>query len=449
MVQKCCTFNKNRGTCKRKDGKVFSFPRRFTKKRCLTKPVRGFTMRSSCAPFKYCGAVGGAVGGGKRGVVTKLPKLRKIDYTKKKHRYKINDPFKKRKLAIHEGVDYEAKKTNKNKKKAATAKKGRFNILRIYRKNKKIKECNILTHDMRYMDKRYGLGKTKNICGVKRGGGSGRKNKTKKLALCSKNPLTGYDRSGYCNTVDGDSGNHLVCAKMDENFLNFTASKGNDLRSVVREGDNWCLCQYRYKEALDAGHAPMIVHNATNFNSMDIEVIKAIEEKSRKNKETSRKNKKNVGGRKNKKNVGGRKNKEKSRKNKKYVGGRKNKKKKKTQKQFLFNPDDPSKSFDVYIDKNPKDTIPIKYTTVKDVEDTIKKLERLFKKGAYTHKRIWQVGMILKVRLGAMLKHKKTRYKNALHVKPRYKLAERYFKFLSKRTKAKSFTERKKMTFKI
>jgi hypothetical protein len=29
-------------------------------------------------------------------------------------------------------------------------------------------------------------------------------------------------------------------------------------------------------------------------------------------------------------------------------------------KEFLFNPDNPKKSFDVYIDKNPSDTISIK-----------------------------------------------------------------------------------------
>jgi hypothetical protein len=34
----------------------------------------------------------------------------------------------------------------------------------------------------------------------------------------------------------------------------------------------------------------------------------------------------------------------------------------KTQKRFLYNPNNPAKSFDVYIDKNPKDTIHIKYT---------------------------------------------------------------------------------------
>ena len=38
--------------------------------------------------------------------------------------------------------------------------------------------------------------------------------------------------------------------------------------------------------------------------------------------------------------------------------------KNKTKKQFLYNPKNPKKSFDVYIDKNPKDTIHIKYTTL-------------------------------------------------------------------------------------
>ena len=102
---------------------------------------------------------------------------------------------------------------------------------------------------------------------------------------------------------------------------------------------------------------------------------------------------------------------------------------KKSKMQFLYNPDDPSKSFDVYIDKNPSDTIPSKYTTVKDVKDTISKLERLYKTKKYPHKRIWQVGMIMKVRLEAMKKHKKTRYPNAKNVTPRFNLANKYFHF--------------------
>ena len=114
---------------------------------------------------------------------------------------------------------------------------------------------------------------------------------------------------------------------------------------------------------------------------------------------------------------------------------------------FLYNPKDPKKSFDVYIDKNPSDTIPIKYTTIDDVKDTIKHLEKLYKKGKYPHKRIWQVGMIMKVRLGAMVKHQKTLYPKAKNLKRRFQIAEKYFQFLGKRSKIKSEKERKEMVF--
>jgi hypothetical protein len=99
--------------------------------------------------------------------------------------------------------------------------------------------------------------------------------------------------------------------------------------------------------------------------------------------------------------------------------------KSKTKKQFLYNPNNPKKSFDVYIDKNPKDTIHIKYTTTDDVKDTILKLEKLYKSKKYSHKRIWQVGMIMKVRL-EVLKNKKPQ---------QYRLAKKYFEFLGDRTK--------------
>ena len=114
-----------------------------------------------------------------------------------------------------------------------------------------------------------------------------------------------------------------------------------------------------------------------------------------------------------------------------------NKQKGGTKKQFLFNPNNPKKSFDVYIDKNPKDTIPIKYTTLQDVKHTIRKLERLYKQEKYTHQRIGQVAMILYVRL-KVLKHKKRK---------QFRLAKRYFEFLKQRTKLKTKSERKKYTF--
>ena len=99
--------------------------------------------------------------------------------------------------------------------------------------------------------------------------------------------------------------------------------------------------------------------------------------------------------------------------------------KNKTKKRFLYNPDNPKKSFDVYIDKNPNDTIHIKYKTTNDVKNTILNLEKLYKSKKYSHKRIWQVGMIMKVRL-EVLKHKKP---------DQYKLSKKYFEFLGKRTK--------------
>ena len=122
-------------------------------------------------------------------------------------------------------------------------------------------------------------------------------------------------------------------------------------------------------------------------------------------------------------------------------------KKNKTKKQFLYNPNNPKTSFDVYIDKDPSDTIPIKYTTIEDVKNTILKLENLYKSNKYTHKRIWQVGMIMKVRLEAMLKHKKSLYPKAKNVRNRFILANKYFLFLGKRSKVKNDIERKNMVF--
>jgi hypothetical protein len=121
---------------------------------------------------------------------------------------------------------------------------------------------------------------------------------------------------------------------------------------------------------------------------------------------------------------------------KKYRNG-KSGKNSKTRK-FLYNPNDPKKSFDVYIDKNPRDTIHIKYTTVDDVKTTIRNLERLYKNKKYPHKRIWQVGMIMKVRL-EVLQGKKPK---------EYHLAKKYFDFLSERTKM-GIKDRYNATFKV
>ena len=73
---------------------------------------------------------------------------------------------------------------------------------------------------------------------------------------------------------------------------------------------------------------------------------------------------------------------------------------------------------------------------MEDVKNTIDKLEKLYKNKKYTHKRIWQVGMIMYVRL-KVLKDKKPQ---------QFNLANKYFIFLGKITKLEE-KERYKILF--
>lgn len=56
-MRNCCNINKKSKRCIRKDGKIFSLPRKFTRKQCRRK--KGFSKKSSCAPFKYCKTIKG------------------------------------------------------------------------------------------------------------------------------------------------------------------------------------------------------------------------------------------------------------------------------------------------------------------------------------------------------------------------------------------------------
>ena len=58
IVENCCKYsvkNKKNKLCMRKsDKKIFKLPRRFTRKDCIRKTIRGYSMRSSCSPYKDC-----------------------------------------------------------------------------------------------------------------------------------------------------------------------------------------------------------------------------------------------------------------------------------------------------------------------------------------------------------------------------------------------------------
>ena len=94
------------------------------------------------------------------------------------------------------------------------------------------------------------------------------------LATCSTEPMTGVYRDGRCATGPDDVGVHVVCAKVTDEFLRFTASRGNDLMTPargfpgLRAGDRWCLCAARWSEAESAGVAPPVVLDATEMSAL-------------------------------------------------------------------------------------------------------------------------------------------------------------------------------------
>jgi len=85
------------------------------------------------------------------------------------------------------------------------------------------------------------------------------------LAPCSLDPLTGFTRSGSCESGPQDLGSHTICVQVTADFLEFSQAQGNDLSTPVAEydfpgllpGDRWCLCADRWREALAAGAAPI------------------------------------------------------------------------------------------------------------------------------------------------------------------------------------------------
>ena len=101
------------------------------------------------------------------------------------------------------------------------------------------------------------------------------------LITCSNEPVTGYFRDGCCNTDESDSGLHTVCIIVTEEFLKFSKAAGNDLSTPLpqfnfpglKEGDKWCLCALRWKEALQYNYAPKVVLEATHEKTLDVMVL--------------------------------------------------------------------------------------------------------------------------------------------------------------------------------
>lgn len=98
-----------------------------------------------------------------------------------------------------------------------------------------------------------------------------------RLMPCCVSPATGYFRDGFCRTIQEDSGTHVLCAIVNDDFLEFTKGRGNDLSTPIphwdfpglKPGSKWCLCISRWLEAERAGKAPRVVLEATHKKALD------------------------------------------------------------------------------------------------------------------------------------------------------------------------------------
>ncbi|PKO91075.1 MAG: DUF2237 domain-containing protein [Betaproteobacteria bacterium HGW-Betaproteobacteria-1] len=98
------------------------------------------------------------------------------------------------------------------------------------------------------------------------------------LQICSLDPLTGFTRSGCCETGPEDLGSHTVCTQVTEEFLAFSMMQGNDLSTPrleygfagLKPGDRWCLCASRWMDAAEAGMAPPVILEATHEKALEI-----------------------------------------------------------------------------------------------------------------------------------------------------------------------------------
>jgi len=107
-----------------------------------------------------------------------------------------------------------------------------------------------------------------------------------KLEVCCTSPMTGFYRNGCCETGSQDTGTHVVCAQVTEEFLTYTKSKGNDLSTPVpmfdfpglKPGDKWCLCASRWQEAWQNGTAPPVVLSATHEVTLEYVPLEVLQE---------------------------------------------------------------------------------------------------------------------------------------------------------------------------
>lgn len=104
------------------------------------------------------------------------------------------------------------------------------------------------------------------------------------LQSCCFEPKKGWFRDGYCRTESRDYGVHVVCAEMTDEFLDFSASCGNDLKTPnaygfpgLKAGDKWCLCVSRWKEAMEKGVAAPVILESSDIRTLETVTLEQLQ----------------------------------------------------------------------------------------------------------------------------------------------------------------------------
>ncbi len=115
--------------------------------------------------------------------------------------------------------------------------------------------------------------------------GQGKNVYGEKMTICCTDPITGYYRDGNCRSGKDDIGVHIICAIVTDSFLDFSESRGNNLRQAIpntsfqglKSGDSWCLCIERWVEAYKAGFAPPVDLSASHIKTLNYVPLDTLE----------------------------------------------------------------------------------------------------------------------------------------------------------------------------
>ena len=98
------------------------------------------------------------------------------------------------------------------------------------------------------------------------------------LEPCSLDPLTGFFRTGSCQSGEDNQSIHTVCIYATQEFLEYSKEVGNDLSTPmpqynfpgVKVGESWCLNALSFLKAIEDKIDIKIFIHSTHINILEL-----------------------------------------------------------------------------------------------------------------------------------------------------------------------------------